>query len=331
MNVNNRLITFVFFIFVTVIGFCHEIPDSSSSGEDNALPLKQKYKQADDETSLNYSSLIFSFDYSSNTNTFGNFNTGSAQPFYSPSVSFFSKSGFDISILPAFIDNSDVTSTEMTSELDLMAGYNFHPAKNLSIYPGYTHIFYSKNSYSLKSVISDIIQMDMTYQLNWYSPSLSVSYLIGKKNTFYASLENSFSIDFEKVPGKNALLSLQPGFDLNFSDINYYNDLLLTDYLNSAVINYLVERWLTRFPWLTDEQIKTRLYNYELQQNPNIFDEQYSLTTISLMLPVYYMTGNFSFNLTLYSSVPVNESEFLSSDIQFYLNAGVSYSIDFLK
>ncbi len=234
--------------------------------------------------------------------------------------------------IPSFIENSDATSSETTSELDLMAGYNFQPLKNLSIYPGYTHIFYSKNSYSLKSVISDIAQLDLSYQLKWYNASLSSSYLIGKKNTFYLSVQNSFSIDFEKVPGKNALLSLQPGIDLNISDKNYYNDILLSDvYLNSSVTNYIVQHWLNRFPNLTEEQIKDRLYNLELRQNPDAFNVQYALTSVSLILPVYYMIGDFSFNLTFYTSIPVYQSDFLSSDVQFYLNAGISYSIDFQK
>jgi hypothetical protein len=170
--------------------------------------------------------------------------------------------------------------------------------------------------------------LDLSYQLKWYNASLSSSYLMGEKNTFYFSVQNSFSIDFERVPGKNALLSLQPGIDLNISDKNYYNDILISDYLNSPVINYLVQRWLNRFPNLTEEQIKDRLYNLE---NPDAFNVQYALTSVSLILPVYYMIGDFSFNLTFYTSIPVYQSDFLSSDVQFYLNAGISYSIDFQK
>ena len=331
MNVNKLLITFIVSILITNNLFCRDLPDSSFINLNNRLFSGYKIASAEDEEITDFSSLIFSFDYSTNTNTFGNFNNNIKQPYYSPSVSFFSKYGFDISVLPSFINNSDITSSETTSELDLMAGYNFQPVKNLSIYPGYTHIFYSKNSYSLKSVISDIAQLDLTYQLKWYTPSLSSSYLIGEKNTFYISWQNSFNIDFENVPGKDALFTLQPGFDINFSDKNYYNSILLTtDYLNSSVINYLVQRWLNRYPNLTEEQIKDRLYNYELRQNPDIFNVQYSLTSVSLILPVYYMIGNFTFNVTLYTSIPTYQSDF-SSDVQFYLNAGISYSINFQK
>lgn len=331
MVVNKLLITFIFFTFIPVNIFCHELPDSSSQTVNNHFLLSRAI-QKENKKNADFSSLIFSFDYSTNTNTYGNFSNDIRQPYYSPAVSYFSKYGFDLSILPSFIENSDATSTETTSELDLMAGYNFQPLKSLSIYPGYTHIFYSKNSYSLKSVISDIAQLDLNFQQKWYNATLSTSYLIGKKNTFYLSLQNSFSIDFEKVPGKNALLSLQPGVDINISDKNYYNDILLTDYLNSPIINYIVQRWLNRYPNLTEEQIKDRLYNLELRQNPDVFNTQYALTSVSLILPVYYMIGSFSFNITIYTSIPVYQSnEFFSSEVQFYLNAGISYSIDFQK
>jgi hypothetical protein len=328
MAVNKLIITFTLSIFIQLNVFCREVPDSSSQTINNHLFFNRTISLKENEKIPDFSSLIFSFDYSTNTNTFGNFNNEIKQPYYSPSVSYFSKYGFDLSILPSFIKNSDATLSESTSELDLMAGYNFQPLKNLSIYPGYTHIFYSENSYSLKSVISDIAQLDLSYQLKWYNASLSSSYLMGEKNTFYFSVQNSFSIDFERVPGKNALLSLQPGIDLNISDKNYYNDILISDYLNSPVINYLVQRWLNRFPNLTEEQIKDRLYNLE---NPDAFNVQYALTSVSLILPIYYMIGDFSFNLTFYTSIPVYQSDFLSSDVQFYLNAGISYSIDFQK
>ncbi len=111
-------------------------------------------------TNDDLSTIMISFDYSSNTNTFGNFNQFIRQPSYSPSINFFSKINLDIGLTRYSVANSDDSLTSSTYELDMNIGYNIYLFKDkVLLYPGYSRFFYSKNSGSLKSMFSDNIQL----------------------------------------------------------------------------------------------------------------------------------------------------------------------------
>lgn len=280
----------------------------------------------------NYNALMFSFDFASNTNVLGNFNAETRQPSISPSVIFFSKWGFDLSAIGNFIDNSDDSLQHFSSELDLMLGYTYKPHKNITIYPTYAHYFYSENSNALKSLFSDDIRADIDYNYKFFDLGISAGYYIGKMNAFYASAHNYYRINFMKFLSRNGLLSIQPGIDANFGSYEYLNLYYVNELRQDpSVYTYLlsypaIRRYVyyekTRYPGLTYKEILDAYLEDTAQDN-------FKLTSVSLSLPVYYMNGNFGINLGLFAFIPINQPDYLSEDVQFYFDIGLTYNLEF--
>ncbi|MBN2347187.1 MAG: hypothetical protein JXJ22_00015 [Bacteroidales bacterium] len=311
-------------------------------GSDQFNPDSSDFKKTNNEEKKNkaFNALLLSFDYSTNTNTFGSFTQEVKQPNYSPSLLFFSKTGLTFSAISFFIENSDSTFTKTTSEHDLMLGYNFAPAEKISIFPSYGHIFNSKNSNSLKSVFHDFLMLDISYNSKYYYGGVSANYFFGDKNMFYQSFQNALQFNFENVLFKNSALMLQLEADLNISDKNYYNEFYLQETISSLTREGLLDYVSYRFPrfsnWLIShideldlDQLKQTFFEKTLEDNPELYESRYTFTSLDLVLPVYYMIGNISFNVTLYAVFPLNTSYIFEESTQLYLNAGISYSFGF--
>jgi hypothetical protein len=276
--------------------------------------------------------FLFSADYASNTNVLGNFNTAVRQPSYSPSISFFSKWGVDISLLGYVVDNSDDSLENFTAELDLMLGYTFEPVKNLVIYPSYAHFMYSENSNSLKSIFSDNLQLDIDYTAKYLDVGVSTGYFTGKQHTFYAQARAFAMLSFDHVFFRKGVLSLQPGIDANFGDYEYLN----LYYLDELMENTGFSNYLLLYPAIR------RYVIYHKMQNPDLTMEQildsflrekaedtFKFTSAGLNLPISYMIGNFSFNLGIYAFIPVNQPDYLDYGIQYFFNFGLTYMLVF--
>jgi hypothetical protein len=279
-----------------------------------------------------FNTLMFSVDYNSNTNVMGMFNATTRQPSYSPSATFFSKWGLDFSVMGYFLDNSDDSLENFTSELDLWLGYNIKPTDNLTIYPSYAHYFYSDNSNSLKSIFSDDFQLDVDYQYRFINLGVSAGYFLGKQDVFYAALHNDYQIDVNRFLFRNVSLTLQPGWDANFGSYEYLNRYYL-DELREEPYFYA---YLLSFP-----AIRRYVY-HELRTNPDLtykevldtyLDEQaqdnFKLTSLSINLPVYLIWGNFGLNLGLYALIPFGQPDYLVDDTQFFINIGLIYNLTF--
>lgn len=281
----------------------------------------------------NLSSLFLSFNYSSNTNTFGNFSQFVKQPSYSPSIFYFSKHGFDISGTAYWIENSDDSLRNTTSELDISAGYNFQFIRNLNIYPCYSHFFYNEKANTLKSSFSDDISLYIYYQMKWFLPGLSSNYLIGDDNTFFFTVHNSFTFSKEGIFFRNSSLDFLPGIDISFSNQSYYvnyfweslySSTSLRDFLRDypeVRIKYLALRYT--YPNLTNAEILTIIGRDYREKK-----EEMRLSNIGIYFPVSYMAGNFIFDFTLLTYFPVNQPDYFNDEIQVYFNLGVSYLID---
>lgn len=280
------------------------------------------------------SSLMFSFDYASNTNLMGNFNAVTRQPSLSPALSFFSKWGPDISVLGYFVDNSDDSLEHFTSELDLMLGYSIKPVEKLTLYPSYSHYFYSKNSNSLKSMFSDEIRMDIDYTEKFFSLGASTGYFLGEQHAFYLTLRNYYTVDFDQFLFREGWLSIQPGIDANFGSYEYLN-------------LYYLEK-LSEDPWfytyLLSYPVIRRYVWYEKMQNPgmttreildnylmDIAQDNFKLTSLSINLPAYFMLGKFGINLGLTIIIPFGQPDYMSDDVQLFVDVGLSYSLMFRK
>lgn len=274
--------------------------------------------------------LMFSADYASNSEVLGTFSNAAPQPSWSPSVSFLSKWGVDFSLNAYAIGNSDDSLENYTGELDLMLGYNFKPVKGLIIYPSYTRFLHTGNSNAMKSIFRNDFHLDVDYTWKFINLGVSAGYFTGQQHTFYMALHNSYQISFNRIFSKNDALSVQPGVDFNFGDYEYLN----LYYLESLENNRTYLYYLMLNPVI-------RRYVYEERQNhPSLSREdiliayledragdQTKLTSVGFSLPVSYMIGNFSLNVGIYAYLPVNQPDYLGSDVQFFYNIGISYLI----
>ena len=277
---------------------------------------------------MRFNALIFAFDYASNTSLLGSFNAETKQPSYSPAIAFFSNWGMDLSAMGFIIDNSDDSLDGFTSELDLSAGYTFEPLKDLTIAPSYSHYFYSDGSNSLKSIFSDNFNLDVNYQYRFAGFGASAGFYTGKQHTFYMLIRNNYLISFENVVFRNLYISIQPGIDAGFGDYEYLNLYYLDqlrenpDYLANLIKYRGVRRYIfyekRKHPELTPQQIMENFLESKAQ-------DSFKLTSVSFSLPVTLILGNVGLSLGLSTYFPFGQPEFLSDDVQFFFNAGISY------
>lgn len=277
-----------------------------------------------------FNSLMVSFDYSSNTGSYGIYNTEVNQPSYATAVTFISKFGFDAGGMFFITDNSDQTYTKATTEFDLMLGYQFNIG-HFSIYPNYTHFFNNDESNSVKSAYTDNIQLDLSFEYRFFMSALTGNYLFGDENTPALSFQNYLLMDKSNFIFDRLYVALQPGVDLTWSNrYDYQNNVL--DYLlnnprrlktfldNHQFLKRRYNRLKSNYPDLTNEQLLTLLTSRYITTN-----KDFKLSSFSVLLPVYFMYGNFSINLSGMYYKPLNVSKYLDDSAEFYLSAGVAY------
>lgn len=292
--------------------------------------------EEDIKIETDYNSLFFTFDYSTQTNTFGVINDEVKQPNYSPGISFFSKYNFDVSVLSIFTKNGDTSFTKTSSEIDFSAGYSFQPNENFTIYPSFTHSEYSKSISPLLSAFSDIAQLNLYYNKGVYFGGLSSSVLFGDKNMFHLSMQNALGIYIDDLLFKNSLLSIQLEFDVSFSDKNYYNKLIYDLWNQEEFLFWVYEEYPR-----TLLAVRARIENYGLDSTKDwfysgineidnsVFGSSYNITSLSFVFPIYYSVGQFMFNFTTFLVVPTSSNSFYQQNTQLLFSTGIAYNLNF--
>ncbi len=297
------------------------------------LPQSGSRNFPDNQNAKPKSFGLLSFDYISNSNVPGLASPDIRQPTFSPSAGFFSRWGADITIQGSFTGNSDDSLENYTSELDLILGFTIKPFKNLTLYPSYSRFAYSRNSSDLYTMFSNDFRIDVDYAYKFITLGLSSGYYQGNRSTFYTTVFNHYRIQTEKLFSPEGTLMLVPGLDLNFGDYEYLNLYYLDELReNPLFYAYLLYNYpaLRRYvflklredPSLTRQEVVDDYLEEQAQ-------ESIRLTSIYLYLPAYYMIGNWGVSIGLSLIIPVNQPEYLSDDVQFLFNAGVSYTLNF--
>lgn len=283
------------------------------------------------QTELDNKSIGYlGFDYASNTNTFGVTVNEVKQPSFLFSGSYLSKYNFDLNYSYFLTDNADSNYSKPAEEHNLGLGYNLQLTERISIYPSYTHLIHSKNSYALKSIFNDIAQTDLFYNTNYYSSALTLSYLWGQNNMFYGSWYNAAEITFEKFLHPKAMLNLQLGMGINYSDNNYYNKVLYDNWGYEDFTSWIRQNYPRRAEILI-ERIGIEgfdiIKNYIYTQNESLFTPDYTFTTLDFMLPAYYYLNDISFSFTVYLHMPISENALYEQYTSLMFMAGIGYII----
>lgn len=286
------------------------------------------YAQTSENDSSDY--FLAAFDYASNTNTFGVTLNEVKQPNYLFSGMFISRYKFDLSYAAIITDNADKNYSEPATEHNFGIGYTIDLSKNIYLYASYTHLEHSSNSFALKSVFSDIAQFDANFFSEYYSASITASYIWGRKNMVFVSVSNAMKYSFQSVISRDDLLTVQFGVGANLSDINYYNSIQLEEFTAEDLRKYLFERGYINNPnynpnGYSGERLLNYLKNEILTRRPDLFESNYKLSTIDLYLPVYYSIQNFMFSVTPYLTFPTANNDLYEQNTAFQLVGGVSY------
>lgn len=309
---------------------------SAIPGSIRSAPRIGELPKISANTEYKFNSLFFTFDFLSQSNTLGVVNEGINQPSYSSGILFYSKHNFDLGVSAIVTDNSDTSFTKASTEFDFMGGYAFSLSDDLTLYPSYTHFEYSSNSYTLQSVFSDIVQTDLYLDKKHYYGGITVSYLFGRKNTFYASIQNAMGFNKEDFLIKNSYLSMHLEIDVSFSDKNFYNEYIYFEWTGEEFLYWISDNYPRYTPIIFNqirenglEDTKMRFYELLEDYDSEMFKPKYTLTSIDIMLPIYYSIGSFMFNFTSYILIPTFSSTFYDQNPLFIFNAGLAYTLNF--
>jgi len=278
-----------------------------------------------------FSTLDLAFDYFSNTNTFGQFNQITKQPSYSPSLSYFHKSGFNASIISNVVGNSDTALENPTYEYDFMVGYYYTFANYFTIFPSYIHYFYPNKTSTLLSSFTDNFSIDFSADYKNLYSGVSINYLLGNSNEWFITTYLSYTFDFESIVGNSDYLMVQPELNFNFGNQTYYSNYILdrlqsdedyrSELLSDRTIlhDYRILREL--YPDATEFELFSLLFAQYTEQN-----DEFNLSSIGLSFPVAYMIGNFTINASFSTYFLMNKPNYVDEDFQTYFSFGLGYS-----
>jgi hypothetical protein len=275
--------------------------------------------------------LMFSLDYISNALSQDNINGDMKQPTFSPMVAFLSDKGFEMFASAIFTGNSDDSMKNYTTSYDLGIAYSFKPLKNLTLYSGYTSSLFSEKTHRLLALFSNDLQIEANYDLRKYTLGITGGYLWGKQHTFYAMVRNHYQISVDGFLLPQSTLVIQPEIDFNFGSFDYlskyylkelsqYNGLYLYMIRHSSELRHYLAREIIRNP---DANVR-ELVDHYLEEKT---DDSFHLTSISLCLPFIYNFGNWGVNAGVYMILPIDQPKYLSDEVRFFMNIGLSYSL----
>ena len=247
-------------------------------------------------------------------------------------ISYMLKNGLEFTLSPSFLGNKDSVQTTYSGELDLILGYQWDINEKASIYGGYTHMFYTDKTDEIRTAVTNNMELNFDYYGKLYATGISINYLFGKKGTLYLTYRNGLNFDFDNVFIKESILSVSPEIDLDFTNKNFYNEFI---YDRFVILDFL--EWMDNsYPQLSDwavrsiilrglDETKTIVKNAIENNNPAMFGENYTFTSVNLLLPVMFTIKNFSLNLSAFAVIPLYDSDFYTPETQFFYNAGITY------
>ena len=279
--------------------------------------------------------VLLNIDYFSDVQYKGLTGTSPNQPELATGITYYSNRSFDASIQSVIAWNSDTGYRKAAYEYDFTAGYSFLLSRNFTIRPSYSHTEYSRNSNLFATAFSEILQTDVYYFSEYYLAGASLSYLLGKKNMFFFTLQNGVFFNFNRVIGKNTMFSIQIEADMNVNDKNYYNSFIY-DAWNAEEFTFWVN---DQYPEYSQQIIndirlyglpfaKNRLVNNLESDNQHIFEPSYGVTSIQILAPVMFMLSRYTLSVTPMFSIPCYSSDFYSQFSSFIITAGISISFN---
>jgi hypothetical protein len=297
-------------------------------------------EESKDSSKLNF--VMTGIDYTSNTSSLGRFSSLSKQPSLSGFVSFYSKKGLNIGVSSLALGNSDTTASKYSYEYDFNIGYEFGLGKYFTLSTSYTRLFYSNNSYSLKSLHNHELTAGIGINKGVFFARASGYYLVGDYNEWMNSAHVGFNFIFKKGIFKNNFLAISPEVNTIMANQQYYNQYAYKTYWYLYGIS-------ERYPTMTIAELYEHQGSFPVRwrfinENPRILrnfrtldkdlvisdlfraNNKYNLSSVNFTLPVSYNFGNFSLNLSYSVTIPMNTPQYIDNTAISYYSAGIYYS-----
>ncbi len=315
--------------FILLLSFIFKPATSCVASESGLIGIDYRDKPYIQNT------LLLNIDYFSDAQYVGLTGTPLAQPMLASGISYYSNKKFDVSLQTRCAWNSDTSFIKAAYEYDFIAGYSFYLSPRLSVRPSYSHAVYSRNSNSLFTAFSGIIQTDLYYISDHYLAGSSLNYLMGKKNMFFFAFQNAIFFNFDKILGRKTMLSLQFEIDFNFNDKNYYNSLTYDSWNAEEFMSWVNEKYPEYSQLIVNEIIingldatKDNFTTRIEDDDQHLFDPSYAITSFQLFSPIMLSISRYTIILTPLLTIPCYRSDFYSQYTSFVLNAGFSVSFN---
>ncbi len=293
-----------------------------------------------------FSSLAAGIDYSTDNSLNGTTSIYSTQPVSSAFVSYYHKTGINLSLYFSNIENSDESNTQSTQEYGLSLGYDLDITDWLSTSANYSHYEFSENSHALRSNYSDLFNLSTYSQVKWWNSNFDIGVYLGEAQDLYCSFQTGVDINIDNVFKQGNSLSIQPSFVMFASSIDYYNEdayknyYFLYEYSQNnpdKTIGELLS--IIEDPQTVQDRIISRIVGrrpYYLRKInkldsdiviSDLFEKQssFNISSLGFTLPVYYQWGSFMLNLGLSVYKPMNQPSYVEEEWTAYTNVGLTY------
>jgi hypothetical protein len=259
-------------------------------------------------------------EFSQKNNAVNANQTNITQLYYTPSISYFHKSGLCIAVTPYI---STINNKLKNYQTAVRPGYSFSN-KKISFSFDYTRYFADNKVYNGNSIFQNELYASFKYKKYKLQPALSIGYSSGKYNEinidtlrtvpqlrllkdstnntisdFNLSVSATRNIEFEKIFFKKDVITFSPQVILTGGTQKY----------NTTHVNKIYTRLLN-----VSKKVRSLSSNYT---------ENFSLQTLALSLTAYYEIGNFTFTPNVYFSY------YLPSTTYNRLNAVYSFSVGY--
>jgi hypothetical protein len=296
----------------------------------------------ENKDSSKYHFLMTGTDYTSNTSSLGRFSALSKQPSISGFVSFYSKNGLNMGISSMALGNSDTTASKYSYEYDLNIGYECGLGEYFTLSASYTRLFYSNNSFSLKSLHNHELTAGIGVNKGVFYARASGYYLLGEYNEWMNSAHVGFNIIFKKGIFKNNFLAISPEVNTIMGNQQYYNQFayktfwylygISERYPAMTIAEFYEHRESFPIRWSLINNNPRILKNFRTLDKDLVISDlfrasnKYNISSVNLTLPVSYNLGNFSLNLSYSVTIPMNTPEYIDNTAISYYSAGIYYS-----
>jgi hypothetical protein len=259
----------------------------------------------------NYSSLIASVSYASNTAYFGR-TYGLQTPLIGADLTYTTakKLWFNIAAYSYY--------NEPSSEYDFGVGYDKKFNEKVKAGISYYHFEFPSTSVVPKSVSSDLISGYIKLSLRNFYSTLSTGYRFGESNDFYLSWMNSLYFEKDSIGRKLHSLSIEPRAGITLGTKEFSR--------------------VAEVKQITSKGNKGKGKNKKNETSPTIFTGT-SPSTINRFVPLYfdfnipitYYIKSFDLELRPRLLIPVNVDPGENSGPAFIMNATVYYNLYFNK